>query len=256
MKQILLILGFLTFHSVNGQAVDFSQKWKDEVVTSAMSNDFHKVDLETVSHLDLSQIISNQKVKDAPLSTYIGIMGTNFHRIDFHLTAEKKNKQEDEYLISGKSNYGANIRELNGKMSLNTVLMNERMYDTTFIALFDYHLSESGNTNGNGIFKGAFSAIFFIDNGKLGLFWSAAGDYRELNNVFVGVCQRSNSNVEEKCVFSFHPAGLYSKLPYCEQLYRYDKDNVDFTYIKKKYLKSGWNGFDQFKTTKSDWWKN
>ena len=252
----LTIIGFIIAGCISGQEIDFSQKWKDSVIER--NSYFDRVDLETVSYLDLSKIISNQlRMDNDPWSTYIGVFGPKFRRIDFHLIAEKDKLEKGEYLVSGKSRLGKNIRVFEGKMNLNTVLIKPQMFnvDTMFICLFDYHFLEPGDKDGDGEFKGVFSTIFYLRNGELQLFWSESGDYRDLNNVFVGIWERFNSEVKRQCIFTFHPAGLYNKLPYCDKLYRYEDNFDDFTYIKEEYLDFGWSDYDPSDGDKTDWWK-
>jgi len=114
MKHLTLILiGFLFNNFVYSQEIDLSQKWINWIETKSGFNDIDKGRFENI---DFSKVLSNQsRLDNDPISTYIGIFGPNYRRIDFHLEASKEG---NKYVITGKSKLGNNIRELKGEMTL------------------------------------------------------------------------------------------------------------------------------------------
>jgi len=252
MRQLITILiGLFFSFSLKSQEIDLAKKWKETVISTS---GFQQFDNSKIDKLDLSPIISNQlRFENDPISTYIGVFGPKFRRIDFHLIATRKGQ---DYIISGKSKLGENIRELNGTMKLEKVLLRKQNYitDSLFIGLFNCVLKEPGNRNGDGIFSGIFVIVFYVKGGTVHLFKTSSGDEPAFTNTFVGKWKRNNSEVERKCIFSFHPAGLYEKLPFCDELYTFE-DNPDFLEIKDELKEYGWTDFNPRKGEKTNWWK-
>lgn len=254
MKQLTLILvGFIIVNLTKAQEIDLSDKWIKSIETSSGFKDYDK---DKFDNLDFSKILSNQLRFDKdPISTYVGIFGPNYRRIDFHFEVTK-NRQD--YSVIGKSKLGDNIRELKGEMVLKKVLIRKQEYitDSLYIGFFDCVLREPGDRDGDGVFSGVFTSVFYINKGELIFFKTDSGDEPNYTNTFVGKWTKNNSNLERKVIFSFHPAGLYEKLPYCDELYTFG-DNPDYSEIKEKYLKYGWTDFKlQKRGQKTDWWKN
>ncbi len=231
--------------------VDFSKKWLDYIVKNSGFKIFEN---EKIENVDLSKIISNQlRFEGDPISTYIGIFGPNYHRIDFHINAIKN---DSIYIIAGKSNLKNNIRELKGEMKLFKVLLQETNYitDSLYIGLFKTKLQESGDKEGDGIFEGIFTVVFFKLNDEWTFYKTSSGDEPTFTNTFVGHWRKFNSDIKYKCIFSFHPAGLYEKLPFCDEIYTINEGNDDYTLIKGEYEKYGWENFN-YKGEKTIWWK-
>lgn len=249
---ILIIIGFLIVNLTKAQEIDFSDKW----INSIESNSgFKDIDKDKFDNLDFSSILSNQlRFDNDPISTYIGVFGANYHRIDFHLEVIKNGQ---EYSVKGKSKLGDNIRELKGTMNLKKILLRkDYLVDSLYIGLFDCILREPGDRDGDGSYSGIFTLVFYQKNGELHFFKSESGDEPTFTNTFVGKWTKNNSNIERKVIFSFHPAGLYEQLPFCDDLYTYG-DNPDYTEIKEKYIKYGWSDFkQQLRGQKTDWWKD
>jgi hypothetical protein len=109
-----------------------------------------------------------------------------------------------------------------------------------YIGLFDCVLKEPGDKEGDGIFSGVFTLVFSLKDGELEIFKTDSGDEPTFTNTFVGKWTKNNSNVERMVIFSFHPAGFYEKLPFCEEIYTINEDNDDYTKIKPEYEKYGW----------------
>lgn len=141
-------------------------------------------------------------------------------------------------------------------MKLEKVLLREQDYitDSLYIGLFDCKLEESGDRDGDGIFEGIFTTVFYIKDNEVQLYKTSSGDEPNFTNTFVGKWKRNNSNVERKVIFSFHPAGLYEKLPFCDEIYTNKEFNDDYNVIKPEFGEFGWNDYDYTKK-KTDWWK-
>src|SRR5690554_7492331 len=154
----LILIGFLTINLINAQEVDLSNKWINSIETSSGFNDFDK---DKFDNLDFSSILSNQlRFDNDPISTYIGVFGPNYRRIDFHFEVTKN---ELIYSVTGKSKLGNNVRELKGEMKLKKVLLREQEYitDSLYIGLFDCKLFEPGDRDGDGVFSGIFTLVFY-----------------------------------------------------------------------------------------------
>ncbi|MBK6263401.1 hypothetical protein JKA74_00025 [Marivirga sp. S37H4] len=249
MKYIFaLTLTFFLFNiQTNGQ--ELVNKWANSV---SNIEGFLEIDKSKFDKWDLSNILSNQ-TQINPLSTYIGVFGPKYRRIDFHLMASKK---EGTYEVTGKSKLGNNIQNLNGEFNLRKVFYRKQDYisDTLYIGVFDYILREPGLKEGDGEFRGTFSVVFYRINNQIQIFKTSSGDEPNFTNTFVGAWKRYNSDVERTVIFSFHPAGLYERLPYCEPLYSTKDMNDDFTIIKEEFIQYGWEDFN-YNGQKSNWWK-
>ena len=260
---ILLASFLLASDAIKSQEKDYATQWKEEILQNLKATE---ISTKTALNWDLSHIISNKNEKEyTPFSSYVGVFGTNYQRIDFHLTAQKDdnsrgnslkdNDSSSSYTLSGKSKLGKNIRDLKGTMTLSNLFHLQQ--PNAYIAIFDYRLSEPGDRNGDGVFEGVFATIFYKSEGKTQLHWAECGDFREYNNTFVGKWKRFNTTVERKCIFTFKPVGLYNKLPFCEDLYCYDDENEDLSSIKEQYLKYGWHNFEiERESPKARWWEN
>jgi len=252
MKQLIIILiGLFFSFGLKSQEIDLSEKWKD-LVTS--TEGFEQFDKTMIDNFDLSQILSNQlRFKNDPISTYIGIFGPKYRRIDFHLTATKNGS---DYVIVGKSKLGDNIRELNGTMQLENVLFSNKnsIADSVFIGILNTVLREPGDREGDGVFTGIFVIAFYLEDGKVSFFKTSSGEPPDFTNTFVGKWTRNNSEIERKCIFSFEPAGLYDRLPFCDEIYTIYEGNDDYVKIKEEYVEFGWEDYD-YKGRKTEWWK-
>lgn len=251
-KLRFIIFGLLLTTKALCQKTDFSSKWADSIM---MVKGFNETPISAFETKDFSELISNQlRFSNDPISSYTGVFGPNFRRIDFHLHVQKS---EGKYLVSGFSKLGENVRPLTGELDLMTVLLRKQEYitDSLFIGIFNCILKEPGNRNGDGVFEGGFALVFF--KGEIGIqfFKTSSGDEPNFTNTFVGTWKRNNSTTERKVVFSFHPAGLYEKLPFSDEFYEIDGENGDFYLINKKYMEFDWSDFD-YSGKKLIWWKN
>ncbi|QLG44183.1 hypothetical protein [Costertonia aggregata] len=255
MQKILIVyMVFFNLFMVYTQTTDLAQQWKDSVLSTEY---FDIVENKEIAHLDFSEFVSTTTNKNnTALSAYTGVFGPNYRRIDFRLTAIKKENILNEYIVEGKSKLGNNIRPIKGKMTLNTVLMNKNLFGMSvpvYVCLFDYEFLEPGDKAGDGKFEGIFTAIFYNDKGKIKSFHSESGDFSEYRNVFVGQWKRYDSDTIRNCIFSFYPAGMFNSLPYCNELYSYEDGFTDFTYIKEKYRDFGWQDYNEESNHKFSW---
>jgi len=255
MRYILITTLLLTSIRLIGQLPDISKRWENEFIEQKESYKFKEIDPEIFQH-DFSQIIGNQvRMKGDGWSTFIGVFGPKNRRIDFHLNAEKLT--DTEYRISGKSKLGSNIRELNGIIELKYALSTGWEYAN--IIVFHFKLKEPGDKEGDGEFNGIGSFVFNIKDSKPDITWSAAGDFREYNNMFVGTWNRFNSNVERELIFTFHPSGTHTQLPFRGHLYKefdeYDECECFFEF-KDEIRPYGWEDYQDNNRKKTEWWKN
>ena len=244
-------LGTKIKNDQNPEDVNLSKKWLDFI---AKNSGFKEFDKDKFDNLDFSNVLSNHlRIKNDPISTYVGVFGSNFNRIDFHLEVIKK---DNEYLIAGKDKLNSNMRELKGEMKLKKILLSTENYitDSLYLALFDCIMREPGDKNGDGVFTGIFTLVFYIKNAEIHFFKSDSGDEPTYTNTFIGKWTRYNSVIQKQCIFSFHAAGLYEKLPFCDELYTIE-ENDDFSIIKDKYKQFGWTDYNPEKKDKTDWWK-
>ena len=238
---------FLIHFQTNGQ--ELANKWRD---LASNIEGFQEIDKTKFDNWDFGAILSNQSQIN-PLSTYVGVFGPKYRRIDFHLIASKN---ETIYEVTGKSKLGNNIQNLNGEFKLLKTYYRKQDYiaDTLYIGIFSCKLREPGKKDGDGEFGGIFSVVYYRVNNQIQIFKTSSGDEPTFTNTFVGNWKRYNSDVERTVIFSFHPAGLYERLPYCEPLYSIKEMNDDYTIIKEEFAQYGWEDFN-YKGQKSNWWK-
>jgi hypothetical protein len=248
MKTLLTIL-ILTSATCFGQLPKISTDWEKDIVAN-----FENKELADYQEYDFSEIISNQlRIDRDPWSTYIGVFGPKNRRIDFHLIANKVDFKT--YSVIGKSKLGQNIRKLSGEIHLRKIVETKWMAS---ILIFEYKLDEPGDKDGDGSFVGIGAIAFMINENKPVLFWSEAGDYREYNNMFVGIWNRNNSDVSRECIFSFNPSGTHTTLPYRDYLYKeFEPEDECKCYfeIKDEYRQYGWENYDDSDGYKDYWWK-
>lgn len=214
-------------------------------------------DINTFNKADLSEIISNKiEYEGDSRSSYSGVFGANFQRIDFHFQLQKQDSTSRTYNVIGKNRLGTNIRDLFGSMTITGVLKyKDKFYDLDlFLVIFDCSFYESGDKQSDGVFNGVYTTFIVLIDNEFEWFHSDSGDFCEYNSVFVGDWRKYDSAKIKTCIFSFDPVGLYDELPYCEKFYdpiesRGCEDNVS---VGKKYLKYGWADYEETKTQK--WW--
>ena len=251
MKHTIPILILFISFNLSAQLPEIAQKWEKEYVVGKLESLIR----EEYFSYDYSKILSNQlRFEGDGWSTYIGVFGPKNRRIDFHLMASKQSDQL--YSVTGKSKLGNNIRELKGTFKLKDV------YKTSWLAYvitFEYELKEPGSREGDGSFVGIGAIAFMIEDDKPDIFWAASGDFREYNNMFVGIWKRYNSEVSRDCIFSFHPSGTHTKLPFRDHLYRAfsDEEECKCNFVFKDELRPyGWEDYQDNNISKTDWWND
>ncbi|MEQ8241712.1 MAG: hypothetical protein RIA69_21035 [Cyclobacteriaceae bacterium] len=251
MKYILLAVLVFQLSVIRTTGQDLSKQWLE-----SLSNygSFQEINSARFSNWDFSQVLSNSNVDGFPTSTYVGVFGPKFRRIDFHLEVSKTN---GSYEVTGKSKLGNNIQSLSGKIELIKTLLKTQEYitDSLYIGIFNCTLREPGIKDGDGVFSGTFALVFYRKDSQLQLFKTSSGDEPTFTNTFVGTWKRYNSDVERKVIFSFHAAGLYERLPFCEDLYTFE-ENDDFLEIKEEYKEYEWQDYPiTTRKRKTTWWK-
>jgi hypothetical protein len=256
MRYTSILTFLLTTNWLFAQLPNISKRWENEFIEQKGElYKFQKLGTSVFEN-DFSKIIGNQvRMKGDGWSTFIGVFGPKNRRIDFHLNAEKVTNTK--YRLQGKSKLGSNIRELKGTIDLQYALSTGWEYAN--IIVFHFNLKEPGDKNGDGEFNGIGAFAFYIEDSKPEITWSAAGDFREYNNMFVGVWNRYNSDVARECIFTFHPSGTHTKLPFRNHLYK-EFDELDecqcFFEFKDEIRKYGWENYDDDNIQKTGWWKN
>jgi hypothetical protein len=240
LKQILLTLTMIL--SLEATAQDLTNQWIDSI---SGYRDFKEVNIEDFNHWNFENLLSNlERYEEDPISTYIGFFGPNFRRIDFQL---KASKNDLTYCIEGRSKLGDNIRPINGQMKLIKAFLRPQEYitDSLFIGIFQADLEEPGDKSGDGRFSGVFTIVFYKGLDTVERFSTSSGDEPNFSNTFVGHWNQCDSDFSKKVIFSFWPSGLYTHLPFCEDVYDFT-DNPDYSIIKQEYLKYGWEEWDNF----------
>lgn len=155
-KSILLVFLLSIASDLYSQLPQISRDWEQIAF-----NQFEKVEDTSLQDYDYSSIISNQLRMDRdPWSTYVGVLGPNNQRIDFHITVFKS-INKNTYSLKGKSKLGNNIRDLTGEIKIKNTL---KMPKGVFMMLFEYDFKEPGNKDGDGQFIGIGSFVFTIQN--------------------------------------------------------------------------------------------
>lgn len=242
---ILIIVGNELF----AQVPKISRDWEQSTL-----NGYSKIDKVKFLKLDYSNVLSNQlRFEGDPWSTYVGVFGPKNKRIDFHITVSKTTKA-DTYHVQGKSRLGNNIRDLTGEIRLLNVL------ETTSagnIVTFQYKIKEPGDKDGDGIFIGIGACMFYLEGNKPYIYWSESGEFREFNNMFVGIWTKYNSKISNECIFSFNVSGTYTALPYRDNFYKEfeSDDECKCSYeIKDEFKQYGWQDYEKSNRYKDSWW--
>jgi len=246
---IVLIPIFLSFN-VYSDEIDYSEHWKETLLNDTC---FIDIDSARYRNYDFSYVLSNI---DKPLfirRRYIGIFDPKYRRIEFFLVANRDHSDPYKYIIQGKSKLGENIRPIKGSIKLLTVRQGEiEGWEFLYMGVFSYELKEPGTKEGDGVYKGILSVMFMFDADGMTFFTPADGSYSKYFHMFVGVWERYNSNVKNKCIFSYDVAGLFMKLPYCEEFIKQSEDDWYVYEIKDKFKQYGWSNYGEYKEC---WWK-
>ncbi|MDP3442435.1 MAG: hypothetical protein Q8T08_06190 [Ignavibacteria bacterium] len=247
--RLILILLSLTSISSYGQLPKIAVDWEREIIEQ-----FDTLDINESNVYDFAEILLNQlRIDRDPWSTYIGVFGPLNRRIDFHLQATKI--FDEKYSVLGKSKIGDSIGELSGMIYLRRIV--QTPWDVS-ILLFKYILKKPENKDGNGFFTGIGSVVFKIENDKPKMYWNEAGEFRDFNNMFVGIWNRYNSDISKECIFSFNPSGTHNKLPYRDYLYKEFQEEDEckcYFEIKNEFRQYGWENYDDSNEYKDYWWR-
>lgn len=226
----MLLFNFELF----AQEQDISSDWKSKTIKK-----FKGAEMEDFLGYDFSVVLSNQeRIPNDRWASYIGVFGENNNRIDFNIKATRTNNTQI-YDIVGKSKLGDNIRNLDGHIKLINI---RHIYQNEYIMVLEYEYKEPGDRDGDGKFYGIGTVAFRLDDDKPKMFWSAAGNLRQYNNMHIGYWSRYNSDKKVECIFSFMVSGTNTKLPYRYYLYKEFSEEDEckcFYEIKDEYLKYG-----------------
>ncbi len=244
------------------QDTNYGAEWRKYLAKD--SKYWLKMELKKFAVYDLGQLISNNE-NSFVRATYTGIFGPEYRRIDFYIQAKKSPKKQFHYDIVGKGRLDSSIFPVNGNMELVNVYRfqpNQFTIDPFYLGVFNFQFRDVGSKAGDGSFQGVASIIFAIENKEPRIWWSESGDFRELNNTFVGTWGRLKKDKQTKCIFSFKASGLYVRLPFCEDFYDPRDDyhgefpKEFYTVIRAKYKPNGWSDYDPDYNHKEDWFRN
>jgi|SRR5690554_592748 len=277
MKVAAVIILFLNFFIASGQVKeeriaingttsdseiekDISYLWEKEIKSQTFLKKLDKNPFQ-LSSMDIHSILgSNDRSKDDDsnfFSTYTGVLGENFERVDFHFYSVLKKKNQD-YDLKALMKKGDSIDTLSGHLKLieaftfPELFTDNKMKAMVFLYEFNF---KSENPNRRFTIKGTSSVCFYIKDNIAENFWLEDGSFREYIRTFVGYYIDNKTNQKLNCVFALDVAGLYSYLPFCDGFYYIDEENPDYYFIKDKYKQYGWQEYDYTKPIKDKWWK-
>lgn len=279
MKTATVIISFLTVLFAFGQVNLGKTVLAETVNDSQQDNDITKLWLKEIKsqsyfkhlddnsneikNLDISNILAyNDTTKNETpgfFATYIGALGQDFERIDFHFySVSKVNYQEYDLKILMRKR--TVIDTLVGHLKLIESFEIPELFSVdnmkAMVFVYDFNFTSKNPTGGLTI-KGTSSVSFCVSEGKASNFWMADGSLREYIRTFVGYYVDSKTDKKQNCVFALDAAGLYSYLPYCEDFYYIDEENYspDYYLIKEKYRQFGWQDYDYKNPNKNEWWR-
>jgi hypothetical protein len=198
-----------------------------------------------------------------------GIIGTEHQRIKIKLLSVSKNStNQNEYLVSGKSNVHETICDFSGTIKLTEIKETKKLHfgvDDEYrdkgiksqgIAIAEYEFSENRNQNHSGVFKGKLYSKWYLttDNQlKYDDIGSMADGY--MNNAFVGTWNIYSPGKQKICNWAD---------------FRVPNANNDFDIGAgefspyKKYSGKGWDNYQKAwldgdekakKEELKEWWK-
>lgn len=266
MKITVAIILFFSFFGAFGQVnkekindlqiePDISSLWIKEIEnqTYLKKLDINSTQLKTIDIGSILVFIDNSKDEvSRHFTTFTGVLGQNFERVDFHFySAIKKNNQDYDLKILMKK--GSLIDTLSGHLKLieafnfSEVFTDESIQAMVF--LYEFNFISEKSDRGFKI-KGTSSVCFYVNDKGVENFWMEDGSFREYMRTFVGYYIDNKTNQKLKCVFALDVAGLYSYLPFCEDFYYINEENPDYYFIKDKYRQYGWQDYDYSKPNK------
>lgn len=206
--------------------------------------------IDTYSKYDFSNIwlkTDNQFV--------YGIIGEEYQRILIKFTSiEKDLKNQNEYLVYGKTNVKGNICDFVGKITITKIqeLKTQKLgVDDEYknvgiknqgLLIANYDFFENKNTNHSGQFIGTLQTKWYLDqNNNIKYDDIDINSDRYFNNTFVGIWKKYNSNIEKICNWGDYRVPNIK----CE----FDIGAGELS-ISNKYLKNGW-----WVKPNQNWWK-
>lgn len=272
MKVTTAIIFFFSFFAIFGQVdkeqahdlqieSDISSLWVKEIENQTYLKrlDVNSTQLKTI---DISSIlVSNDNSKDEvsrDFSTFTGVLGQNFERVDFQFYSAIKKKNQD-YDLKILMKKGVSIDTLSGNLklieafSIPELFSDKNMQAMAFLYEFNFMLEKPDR---GFTINGTSSVCFYVKDKVVENFWMEDGSFREYIRTFVGYYIDNKTNQRLNCVFALDVAGLYSYLPFCEDFYYIDEENYssDYYLIKEKYRQFGWQDYDYLKPIKHEWW--
>ncbi|MCF8295920.1 MAG: hypothetical protein K9J13_00125 [Saprospiraceae bacterium] len=236
----------------NPSQIDFSEEYL-QLRMKLFANDTNK--LEQTSKYDFSSIWLSGDFEQN------GVIGSNYHRIQFHIEHIIKNEKEPySYLVWGKSKVNNNICDFKGEIKLLAVFLFETCdyseYKNCGELFANYIFYEDSSQNHCGVFKGVTECSIYLDKAtktmKVDESLSFADGY--WNRSFVGTWTDYKSNKSKKCIW-----GDY-RLPFT---FDFDCGDGEMQ-VCHRYKNNGWQTFgdgseyissgnDKFEI-KNKWW--
>jgi len=248
---LIIVVQIFLVSNLYSDEIDYSEDWKETLLNDTC---FVDVDSATYKSYDFSYVLSNIDNPGFLRRRYIGIFGPNYRRIEFFFRTDRDQSDPYNYIIKGKSKLGDNIRPINGNITLVAVREEKCYHVGAPLAIFSYEIKEPGTREGDGVYRGILSVMFEFYKGKIVFFTPSDGSYYEYFHKFVGVWERYNSNVRNKCIFSYEVAGFFMKLPYCEELIKSSEGDWYVYEIKDEFKQYGWENYDHEDYVEC-WWK-
>lgn len=228
--KILLLLCFLAYHRPASAQAD-PPPYNTLEKRKAARKELLKYDLSGIfTHTDNSAVF--------------GFIGDNFQRLRIKfLSAKKDPEKPDTYIVTGKSWVKNNIQSFSGRITLNVAGISSPDYyglddeykdkgiKGRYTLLGPYVLSETGNNEHSGVFKGMVIAKIYIDKNNVVQYDDMdihSDSYS--NNQFIGQWISHDKKTLKTCNW-----GDY-RIPNSKDL---DIGAGDFS-PNEKYLSNGW----------------
>ena len=193
MKQLLIIIGFLSVLAAKGQENETS--------------DFNsKIENYDISNMWTIKEINYEFEGDTTIierAEPLGFIGNNYQRFYIHFISAIQNPTNKfEYFIYGKTRVKNNICSFQGLIKIKKAKIYLKSYTNTKQGFVtgEYEFFEDADQNGTGTFKGAFKTNFYID--KSGSIRYDALDFISdgyENNQFEGIWTGYKSKESKKC---------------------------------------------------------
>ena len=228
-------LSDIEYKKIDTQQIDFSQEF-----WSFLSNNPHsKNRLQQFLSYDCSSVWITPNLHLFEMPQQNGIIGTNYQRIQIHISQADKSKDNPAiYIISGKSKVNSTICDFSGEIEL-LALFSYKTPDSNYShcasLVGQYILYEDSLQNHSGFFKGVMECSVYIDmiSREIKLDDSSgAADY--YNRTFVGTWTSYATKITKKCIWGDE------RLPYTFGFSSGEGQMI----IRDKYVKNGWQSFN------------